>query len=384
METNVPTAQRVQKWANKIWFEYNRDNGFAQYSGGKGSGKIIIGLKELADGGKTLNIPFTPLLNSAGIRGNDVLTGSEADLDIQNEQISLDYIRQAVKTKKSDGRFVGFDLYETSEQAVKDWFMNDFRNRIIQQLLSIRASGTGDNTLYGSVVTTGNNGPTIASADYIASEADKDTWLTNNADRVQFGKLVSNGSSNDHSTALATLDTTDDTLRAQIVSLAKRRAKQANPRIKPLRIGEGGEEWYVMFCNSRSFRDAKADSTINTANTYARSREKIMENPIFTGGELLYDGVILKEIEEIPTLTNAGSGGTTDVGPNFLCGQEAIGRAMGSDPTPIEEETDYKFRKGVGMEELTGLKKIFFTNGGTTTCKQHGVLTTYCAAAADS
>lgn len=382
-ETAVPSAQQVQKWVNKIWYEYNRDNGFAQYSGGKGSGKVIIGLKELTDGGKTINIPFTPLIQSDGVRGNSVLTGNEADLDIQNEQIVVDYIRQAVKTKKSDGRFVGFDLYEASEQAVKDWFINDFRNRIIQQFMSIRASGTSDNLLYGTVTVTGNNGPYIAAADYIVSEANKDTWLTNNTDRVQFGKLVSNSSSNDHSTSMATLDTTDDIMSAGILTLAKRRAKQANPRIKPLRIGEGGEEWYVVFMGSRNFRDAKRDPVIYSANENARSRDKLMENPIFTGGEMIYDGMILKEIEEIPTLTSVGAS-SADCAPSFLCGQEALGRAMGSDPTPIEELTDYKFRKGVGMEELTGLKKIFFTKGGTTTCKQHGVFTIYTAAAADA
>lgn len=381
-ETNVPTAQQVQKWANKIWYEYNRDNGFAQYSGGKGSGKVIIGIKELVDGGKTINIPFTPLLNSDGVRGNSVLTGNEADLQIYNEQVSVDYIRQAVKTKKSDGRFVGFDLYEASEQAVKDWFTNDFRNRIIAQMMSIRASGTGDNVLMGTITTTGNNGPYIAAADYIASEANKDTWLTNNTDRVQFGRLVSNSSSNDHSTSMATLDTTDDIMSSTVLSLSKRRAKQANPRIKPLRIDEGGAEWYVVFMGSRNFRDAKRDPVIYSANEATLAGGKIRDNPIFTGAEMIYDGLILKEIEEIPTLTAVGSS-SADCALSFLCGQEAIGKAMGSDPSPIEELTDYKFRKGVGMEELTGLKKIFF-GASSSTPKQHGVFTIATAAAADA
>jgi hypothetical protein len=105
-----------------------------------------------------------------------------------------------------------------------------------------------------------------------ATEANKDAWLALNSDRVLFGKLRSNISSNDHSVATATLDTTDDKLTVATAQLAKRMAGQANPHITPY-MTEDGREFYVMFCGPRSFRDLKNDTSMISANRDARARE---------------------------------------------------------------------------------------------------------------
>jgi hypothetical protein len=72
-----------------------------------------------------------------------------------------------------------------------------------------------------------------------ATAGQRNTWLTNNADRVLFGSTKSNASSNVMATALATVDTTNDKLTAAVVSLAKRIAKTANPRIRPITVKRG-------------------------------------------------------------------------------------------------------------------------------------------------
>ena len=52
-----------------------------------------------------------------------------------------------------------------------------------------------------------------------ASEAQKDAWLVDNADRVLFGAAKSNNSSNDHSASLANIDNTNDKLTPGAISL---------------------------------------------------------------------------------------------------------------------------------------------------------------------
>lgn len=375
--TTVNSAHYVAKWARDIYREYIRESGFMPYM--KGSNNVIVPKRQLVEGGQTINVPFSPKLSGAGVTGQTLLRGNEEAMAIHNEQVQVDWFRHAVEATKRDANFVAFDLYATAKDQIKDWFINEMRRRIIEQFLSVRNStGSGANSAYGTI-TQGTNGPEITAADYSATETEKDGWIARNTDRILCGKVRSNVNSNssDHSAALATLDTTDDTMRSGIISLAKRMAKQASPAIRPIRVADTGEEYFVLFCNTRAFRDAAADSTISQANRDARPRV-VSENPIFTGGELIYDGVIIKEIPEIPILTNAGSGAAVDVAPCFLAGQQAMAYALGQDMTPVSEETDYQFRKGVGAEECSAFKKIHY-NG-----KQHGVVTVYVAAAADS
>ena len=84
------------------------------------------------------------------------------------------------------------------------------------------------------------------------------------------------------------------------------------------------------------------------ANRDARAREGngMDNNPIFQSGDLIWDGVIIREVPEITALA-------TNCGEVFLCGAQAVGIAWGQEPTFQTDLTDdYKFRPGVAIEEL--------------------------------
>jgi hypothetical protein len=176
-----------------------------------------------------------------------------------------------------------------------------------------------------------------------------------------------------------------------MVSLAKRMAKNASPAIRPFRL-EDGREYFVMFAGARSFRDLKNDSVMINANRDARAREGggMNSNPLFQDGDLIYDGVIVRQIEEISTLITTSSlfvaagGSSISVEPNFLCGQQAMAVAWGQEPQPITEMTaDYRFRPGIAIEELRGISKMHFATGSAAASKQHGVVTVYAAGVGD-
>jgi hypothetical protein len=123
------------------------------------------------------------------------------------------------------------------------------------------------------------------------------------------------------------------------------------------------------------------------ANRDARPRD-VAENPIFQDGDLIYDGIIHREVPEIDAIA-ANTGGTysldgvgassCDVRPVLLCGAQAVGIAWGQEPSPKTDNVkDYGFRPGVAIEELLGVKKLAF-NG-----VQQGMVTCLFAAAADS
>lgn len=115
------------------------------------------------------------------------------------------------------------------------------------------------------------------------------------------------------------------------------------------------------------------------------------DNPLFQDGDLIKDGIIYREVEEITTkLTKsatfvAAGAGSIQVEPTFLCGQGAMGIAWGQEPTPrTATDQDYQFRPGVGIEELRGIAKLSFPTGTASAGKQHGMVTVYVAGGDDS
>lgn len=106
--------------------------------------------------------------------------------------------------------------------------------------------------------------------------------------------------------------------------------------------------------------------------------------------DLIYDGVIIRQIEEISTLITTSStfvaagASSISVEPNFLCGQQAMAIAWGQEPQPITDmAADYKFRPGVAIEELRGIAKMHFATGASSASKQHGVVTVYSSGTGD-
>ena len=387
-ETQIIDAHKVQVWSAKTFMEFQRESGFLPYTG-EGANNIIVSRKELVSGGQTINIPFFPDLTGEGTSGSNVLEGNEEGARAYNEQVKVRFLRHATKFTKEDRSFVNFDLLAESKTLVKNWGRNKVRSRIIDQLFSVRASGTDDNLYYGKV-TPSSNGPVIAAANSsgavvsidgrsvtTASEANKDTWITNNADRVVAGSSASNVTT-DHSNTLATLDTTDDTPRASIIDLARSKAKLSNPKITPFMVDGDSNEWYVLFVGTRVFRYLEQDPTILQADREARARDAgaLKNNPIFTGGELLYRGVMIKEVPEIPVISGVGAS-SADVGVGFLCGRQALAWGMGQEMKSIEDVSDYEFRRGLGIEMLDAYKKIHFGDNPV----QHGVVTIYMAVA---
>lgn len=364
-EVALATALEKQKWISSYFKEYVRESGFKGYMG-KSSNSIIVTKYELQEeAGKTINIPLITRLTGDGVTGSTVLDGNEEDLGNYNCGISVDWRRNGVRVPKSTSYKTEINLLDAGRGMLRQWEAEQLRDDIIKAALQ--------------VITTGDT--VVDWAD--ASAANKNTWVAANSDRVLFGKLLSNYNAT-FATAMATLDTTDDLCTAASMSLAKRIAKLASPHIRPYK-SKIGREYFVAFHGSRTFRDLKADTTMTQANREARPRD-VENNPLFQDGDLIYDGIMHREVPEIDDLAvslggfdNAGASGTTDVRPVFLCGQQAMGIAWGQEPTPRTDMTkDYNFRPGVAIEELLGVKKMAF-NG-----KQHGMVSCFFAAAADS
>lgn len=356
-ETALTTELRVKKWEKKFFKEYIRDGRFSPYMGTNEFSMIQI--KEVDSPAKELSITLINRLKGAGVTGKNTLKGNEEAMDQRTFVFSVDRVRHAVLHDRLDEEFSAIDLVEAKDAVIKDWFKERMRDELIIALGSI-------------------NGVAYASA----SEAQKDAWLVDNADRVLFGSSVANNAANDHSAALANIDNTSDKFTGSVLKLMKRRAKNATPKIRPIKVS-GDEEWYVVFAGTYAFRDFSEDSAVQQANREAWQRGE--DNPLFTGGDLIYDGCIVREVADIADITGVGAG-SINVAPVYLCGAQALGIGWKQRTKMIQDVDDYGAKKGAGAEEIRDIKKLLFGKGVTDRddLVQHGVATTYVASVADA
>lgn len=372
--TQVLSGLDLTKWQRKFIRPYLRDSGFDAYMGASEM-DIICVKNDLKTDGFTIRLPLVLDLRSDGVTGNTRLAGNEEALDQYYQDINWEFYRHGVEHTKKERKKSAVELLEASRGLLRNWASELVKYQIIDEFHALNGVKYTD-----------------------ATEAQKDTWLTNNTDRVLFGNAISNHSTNDHSAALGNIDTTNDTIRAASIHLMKRRARGAYPRIKPYKTGTQGREYYVHFTHPRVFRDLKTDTTILSAQRDARPRD-VNSNPIFQDGDIIYDGIIFREIPEFEwakfsssvntetTLVGVGDS-SSDVGVGFLCGCQAIGFVNKQLATPVtKNEDDYGFIDGVGIELAHGIEKVTWNNGNSSNNvarKDLGILTTYFSASADT
>ena len=355
--TQLATASQRQIWDTKFFDEYVRDNRFKEYMGEDAINPIVVKL-EPTSGGKQIHIPVFGRLVGDGVQDNNILSDNEEALLNYDSPITVRWNRNAVRIPLPDEHYTEMDLRARAKSSLKVWASGKLRDDIITAALSFT-----NQSFTASKPGTYYTG---------ATEAVKDAWLAANADRVLFGSARANNAANDHSAALATIDNTADKMSTSLASLAKEMARTADPHIRPFRVEEvPGREFYVMFLNSLAFRDLKRDPVMVQANREARPQD-VASNPLFQDGDLIYDGIIFREIPEIPNVTN----GTINCAPSFLCGAGALGVAWGLKPKgTVREDKDYEFFAGFGIMECRGNAKIW-TKDNTV---QHGMVTVYTA-----
>jgi N4-gp56 family major capsid protein len=348
MALSTVTANLVEaQWDNDFFTSYVRKNRFNRYMGSTSNSIIQIKEQLGKQAGDRIHLALIAELSGAGVTGDGLLEGNEEALSQYECPITVATLRNAVAVTVNQEQFTGIDLRNAAKEQLRNWAMKKLRTAIINALGS-----TDGTTAYAS-----------------ASEADKDAWLVANADRVVFGDGTTAAAYTDHSADLA-LVTSSMTMTKEIVSLMKAKAEASSPIIRPTMVGEDSEN-YVLFVGSGAFRDLKVDlaQTLRDAETRGSS------NPLFNDGDLEYDGVIIRKIQEIPAAGTVGAS-SARVEPIYLCGAQALGVAWARRTHSETETRDYGFVHGVAIDEMRGVKKMFFNS------KQHGVATGYVAALA--
>lgn len=363
--TTVLSGLELTKWRRDFAREYVRDSGFEPYMGDSAM-DIISVVNDLKGDGYTIRIPLLGRLQGSGVSGNTLLSGNEEIQDQYYQDITWDFYRNAVAVTKKEREKSAVDLLAAARPQLREWSAELIKYQLIDSFHKM------------------SGGEKFNDADATA----RNLFAANNVDRILFGVTQSNYSAT-HATGLTAIDNTADKLSTTMASLARFMARQANPHIRPFKTGTQGREYYVMFCHPLGFRDLKADSVMTAANRDARVRD-VDANPLFQDGDLVYDGIIFREIPEFyaprqGTTANPQttfSNGTIVCGVSFLCGAQALGFANKQAPLPTTKtDDDYGFVKGNGIELAHGIDKLRW-NHGSGLNKDVGMVTVYHAAVA--
>lgn len=362
-QTYAVAGLTPQIWDDQFFTDYVRSSRFKRYFGTDEAS--IFQLKDdlTKKNGDSVTFALVNELTGNGVTGNNTLKGNEERLNSRSHKVTVNVLRHAVAVDDWDVQKSVIDLRNACRVQLREWAMKKLRDDCLSAL------GQIDGINYFS-----------------ATAGQRNTWWGNNSDRVLCGTVSANYVGVAFATDIAKIGTGEQ-LTPNLLSALKRKAQSGSPKVKPVYVREMDQEWYVAFVGPMAWRDLTEDSPTSNVLTLANrdARVRGMDNPLFTGDSLVWDGMIIREIPEITALDVSGSGGAR-IEPVYLCGAQAVGLAWAQRTKSTTDTDDYEFLHGVGVQEMRGIEKLRFgTVAGqdTTTPKDHGIATAFVAAASD-
>lgn len=338
-ETRVVDGLSPTIWDDQFSTEFYQSNPFSAYAGTSSTSPIVMKEDFASKQGNGITFEFITNLDRGSIKGRQPLRGHEDKLGEFGDKAYWDMRKKGISMHELDEDLAAIDLRKASKGALKTWADEDVKFEVIERLQDVGANVD------------------VNYAD--ATAADKNTWHANNKDRVLYGNALANYVTNNHASSLANITSASGKASKSTISLMKRIALSARPRITPVRIQKDeNRRFFIAFVGSLTMRDI-----VDSMNESERQVSVERRNEgLFLGGDREWDGVVIHEVDDMPILTGVGGSGI-NVQPIFLLGQEALGWANKSRYSSREQKDDYGQVTGLGMIGKWGMKKLAYTIG---------------------
>lgn len=339
-ETRVTDGLSPTIWDDRFSVEFFQTNPFAAYAGVQTTNPIVMKEDFASKQGNGITFEFITNLDKGSIKGRQPLRGHEDKLGEFGDKVNWDMRKKGISLHELDQDLAAIDLRKASKGALKTWADEDVKFEVIDRLQDV-----GQNL-------------DVAYAD--ATATDKNTWHTNNKDRVLYGNALANYVAANHASSLANISGTTGKFTKDSVSLMKRIALAARPRITPTQVQEddNNRRYFICFVGSLEMRDFVASLNESERQQSVAKRSEGM----FLGGDREWDGVIVHEVDDMPILPGVGNSGV-NVQPAFLLGNEALGWGLKARYSSREQKDDYDQVTGLGMIGKWGMKKLGYTIG---------------------
>ncbi|MCK5236199.1 MAG: N4-gp56 family major capsid protein [Deltaproteobacteria bacterium] len=311
-QTTIATDNALAKkaWDEKLYRDTKKESYFSKFMG-SGSGSLVQVKDRLTkEKGDNITFGIRMRLEGAGVEDGQTLEGNEESLTTYDHDVTLKQYRHAVR---DDGAMTRqramFSISDESRDALKEW-----------------GSEKIDQLCFDAI----NASPT----------------------KIWYGGAAS---------STATLTATD-LITPALISRAKAWAKTGGNRSQtPLRpIMVGGKMYFVLIVHPDVMYDLKQDSTFAQARREALERGK--DNPIFTGAEGVWDGVVVHEHENVPITTTWGAGSDVAGAKCSFMGAQSLVLANGKRGSVIHETRDYGNQHAYAWGIITRVNKPVFNN----------------------
>ena len=362
--TNFAALTDEQKtvWQRKVW-RAARENMFTGRFLGTDDSAMIQRITELTrdEKGDRAVLTLVTDLEDDGVAGDRFLEGNEEAMVSDDQVITMDQLRHAVRNKgrMADQKTV-VQFRTNAMNSLSYWLSNT-----IDQLTLLTLSGIS----YAFT----NNGAARSKQELanLAYAADVSAPTANRHFRWD-GTTDDEFKPGDTSSVVAT-----DKITYEFVIKARTLAE--NSYIKPLRM-KNGVEWYNMFMRPEGFEALKLDTDFQRA--YQNARERTPNNPLFQGHNTIFlDGMAIHKHRYVYNTSDAisgsgkwGSGSDIDGQRVLLCGAQALGMVDLGAPYWVEKEFDYDNQPGISVGKMAGLLKPKFHSIYTGSTEDFGVI----------
>ena len=329
-EYGVNAAEAVKLWSRKLMREALKQTWASKFMG-RDSGSLVQVLDDTSKGpGDRIRCILRMQLTGDGIQGDDTLEGNEESLVTHTDNLVIDQLRHAVRSKgKMTEQRIPFSIREEARMGLQDWWADRFDTWFMNQLAG--------NSAQTDTRFTGNNTVTAADASHAIF-------------------------ANAHASEATMTATASAQFSLGLIDQAVLKATTLTPPIRPLSNGKyvmfvTPEHRYDMRRNSSSMEWADIQKAALTANA-------AKNNPIYTDALGEYNNVVLHESYRLPVTDSSGG---SKIGRAVFCGAQAgimaFGRGFSSNRMDWTEELfDYKNSLGVEAGCIAGLKKTIYNS----------------------
>ena len=322
-KTTVLTGDALTKklWEETLFRDTLKEAYFSRFMGNSSDSLCQVKSELTKTKGDQITFGIRMRLTGTGVISGQTLEGNEEKLTTYDFNVALERYRNAVRDAGSlDRQRPIYDMDAEARDAIKGWGTEK-----IDQLAFNAITNSPTKIFYGGAAT--------GSGDMVVG----------------------------------------DVITPALISKVKAWAKTGGARsyvpLRPIKIK--GKNYYILLVHPDVVYDLSQDAAWAQAAREALPRGE--DNPIFSGADYLWDGVLIHSHENIPVVTNYGVGTNVPAAKCVFMGAQCLVWAWGERPSVVAEEFDYQEEHGFAWRITAGTEKPKF-NG-----KDYGSLGVYCA-----
>lgn len=321
-KTAFATSDALTKkaWEEKLFRDTVKMSYFSKFMGSSSDGMVQVNEKLSKDKGDNITFGIRMRLQGAGVNSGQALEGNEEKLQTYSFNVSLEEYAHAVRDRGPlDRQRAMFSIDEESQDALKGWGAEKIDSLCFT-------------TLFAS-----------ASKIFYRDQA--------------AGAISSTATAATAKSALGANSLITPALISAVKAWANTGGNRAQTPLRPIRIN--GKNYFVLLIHPDAMYDIKNNSDFAQARREALQRGN--DNPIFSGSEAIWDGVVIHEHENCPIATDGGSGAVAWT-KGALLGAQALVWAWGKRPNVVAKEFDYGREHGYAWSMISAAGKPSFNS----------------------